>query len=290
MAPHPLSLRSPLDYFRDATLNLADDIETVRQAVEASNRAALVNALAEIIGWQLDCFTPHQSAYNRMAHDLGAARRGRPAFRWTGVESEWASAKPSATEAVMGLASIVLKVAKNYRQGQEALTNRNSNTPIGPREKELASAIKLPKNHKPRDNFRELCSIIRSELSGYRLAECHAELIAEYTWLAQQAQTPVERKPKRTTDPVIISLGNSLYQIDCHDPVPVTDSEDAVLSCFLELQAMSQTTLVKKTGKNNEAPRILGRLTKKYKGIFAPAIHLPGAKGEGGYRVNIRRK
>ncbi len=37
-----------------------------------------------------------------------------------------------------------------------------------------------------------------------------------------------------------------------------------------------------------DAPKVLSRLTKRYDGLFSPAIDLPGNKSGGGYAVRIR--
>jgi hypothetical protein len=89
----------------------------------------------------------------------------------------------------------------------------------------------------------------------------------------------------------IISLGkldDGRYGIGDADPVTVTDIEDSVLQAFLSAPSMSAPQLVTKIS-DDRAPRVLGRLRKKYGGIFAPAIRCPGKKGQGGYSVRIRR-
>jgi hypothetical protein len=83
----------------------------------------------------------------------------------------------------------------------------------------------------------------------------------------------------------IVSLGNRAYKVGNSEPVIVTESEDDVFQAFLENEAMDQATLCEKAGHE---PRVLRAIIYKYRGVFAPAIRMPGKKGIGGYYVKIR--
>lgn len=85
----------------------------------------------------------------------------------------------------------------------------------------------------------------------------------------------------------IISMGKGCYRIADSRPCRVTDSEDAVLTAFLESPAMDEQELDHKSGFSRSRD-ILRDLESKYDGKFAPAIHRPGGKGKGGYHVSIR--
>jgi hypothetical protein len=94
----------------------------------------------------------------------------------------------------------------------------------------------------------------------------------------------------RPTADTIVYLGQRTYQRGAETAVAVTGGEHAVLQAFLDCPAMSEADLVRKAN-DATAGRLLGALCTpgKYGGIFAPAITLPGRKGQGGYRVRIRR-
>jgi hypothetical protein len=87
--------------------------------------------------------------------------------------------------------------------------------------------------------------------------------------------------------PTIVSLGKRRYQIAPHMPVEVTDREDRVLEALLNAPGIGKLQLGKDSGIFDEAPRVLKKLTERYGGIFAPAIHLPGRRSRGGYRVDF---
>ena len=84
----------------------------------------------------------------------------------------------------------------------------------------------------------------------------------------------------------IASLGERRYRVNGSVAVHVTDGEDAVLRCFIGKSAMDAATLKRKSGYPT-APRILASLKTKYGEYFAPAIHCPGKRAGGGYRVNV---
>ncbi len=86
----------------------------------------------------------------------------------------------------------------------------------------------------------------------------------------------------------IVFVSPGVYRIGEGDPFKVDACYDEVLRPFLEQPAMDKRELVNKSG-HNDAPRVLGRLRKKFDGRFAPFIHLPGKKGNLGYRVTIRQ-
>src|SRR5206468_3813263 len=85
----------------------------------------------------------------------------------------------------------------------------------------------------------------------------------------------------------IVSLGNGQYQIGDHMPVVVSYNEDLLLQAFLERGAMTRSALDNLIPGEHGA-KCLKKLAEKHEGRFAPAIHLPGKKGAGGYRVAIR--
>lgn len=86
----------------------------------------------------------------------------------------------------------------------------------------------------------------------------------------------------------IVSLGGGSYRIGGRVFV-VTQNEHAVLQAFLVAPggAISKADLISQAGGDDEAPRTLKTLCKKYEEAFAPAIHCPGKRGRGGYRVRI---
>lgn len=87
---------------------------------------------------------------------------------------------------------------------------------------------------------------------------------------------------------MLISLGNCLYDDFSKTPVLVDDTEDNVLQSFLDLPAMSESTLIEKSGVQH-ASKVLKRLAMKYDGRLARFISLPGKKCAGGYSVRILR-
>jgi hypothetical protein len=99
----------------------------------------------------------------------------------------------------------------------------------------------------------------------------------------------------RTPDTCIVSLGSLAYRIGDHPPVTVSDREDTLLQAFLDSPTMNKPQLAERTGLGAEVAvgllrglRGTGKRKAKYEGIFAPAIRMPGGKGQGGYHVNIR--
>src|SRR5262249_52134326 len=78
-------------------------------------------------------------------------------------------------------------------------------------------------------------------------------------------------------------FGNRQYASSgCTSPQTLTEREDSVLQAFLGRTSMDLATLKELSGEQ-EAARILKRLTRNYGGAFAPSIRLPGRKGKGGY-------
>jgi hypothetical protein len=102
----------------------------------------------------------------------------------------------------------------------------------------------------------------------------------------------IRKQPGTTSRPqrnVLVSHGTRQYAIGKHDAIAVTRTEDVVLQAFLVTPAMTDPTLKAKTNEDDPG-KILRRLRKKYKGIFAAAITTPGKKSNGGYRVRITSK
>jgi hypothetical protein len=73
------------------------------------------------------------------------------------------------------------------------------------------------------------------------------------------------------------------------NPQTLTEREDNVLQAFLGHTSMDLATLKELSGEQ-DAARILKRLTRNYGGAFAPSIRLPGGKGKGGYSVQVNDK
>jgi len=93
--------------------------------------------------------------------------------------------------------------------------------------------------------------------------------------------------PTKPVDSYIISHGSRQYSIGVMHALTVTDREDTILQSFIHRSSMDYKTLSDISGYL-DAPRVLARLCEKYDGQFACAIHCPGEKNQGGYRVLIR--
>lgn len=89
--------------------------------------------------------------------------------------------------------------------------------------------------------------------------------------------------------PFIVSHGDSAYSIGRQGPMKLTDPEDAVFQAFLGGKPLKHAELIKESNREN-APTILQGLKRRYDGMFAPAIRMPGGKSSGGYFVAVRRK
>jgi hypothetical protein len=94
--------------------------------------------------------------------------------------------------------------------------------------------------------------------------------------------------PPGRPSPLIRCFGNRNYQLGDTPPVCVTDAEDNVFQAarLLHGRAFDEEQL-KATAGGDDPARVLRRLCHSYGGRFAAAIHLPGRKGKGGYRVDI---
>ncbi|MBL8800280.1 MAG: hypothetical protein JNM56_40740 [Planctomycetia bacterium] len=87
----------------------------------------------------------------------------------------------------------------------------------------------------------------------------------------------------------IVSWGQCQYSIsDTDPPVCVTATEDYVLTAFAGRPAMNRADLARLSGVEH-AHRVLAQLRHRYP-EFAPAIRLPGSRGQGGYRALVRRR
>jgi hypothetical protein len=114
-----------------------------------------------------------------------------------------------------------------------------------------------------------------------------AELVGAREWLPHlDENSPVTQEEAESN--VILYFGEALYKIGSTSPKTLEFTEDTVLQAFLERPNM-QTEMLKNTSGITKAPEVLRNLAKKYDGIFAPAIDLPGKKGRGGYTVRIRK-
>jgi hypothetical protein len=69
--------------------------------------------------------------------------------------------------------------------------------------------------------------------------------------------------------------------------VRVTPAEDAVLVAFVDSPVLSGQELVDMSGRPR-AVYILATLRRKYGGVFASAITMPGRRDGGGYRADVR--
>jgi hypothetical protein len=107
-------------------------------------------------------------------------------------------------------------------------------------------------------------------------------------WATNVAEAPGFEAggPEPTT---IVSLGDRRYRVGTRRPVTLEENEDNVLQALLDAtgHALDKTELQNAAGFN-DAPRVLGRLRRKYDGIFGPAIRCPKKRGQGGYHVDIR--
>jgi hypothetical protein len=94
--------------------------------------------------------------------------------------------------------------------------------------------------------------------------------------------------PTETSAGTITALGGGRYQVGTHPPVTLEENEDNVFQALLEApgNTLDKPALIRNSGVD-DAPRVLGRLRRKHAGTFATAIQCPGARGRGGYRVNI---
>lgn len=115
------------------------------------------------------------------------------------------------------------------------------------------------------------------------------DLLAGNATFDDLTDTGIAQADNPEKEPCILYHGNKQYSITGSDPFAVTDVEHFVLEAFInkKTSALSKSDLENASGVS-DAVRYLRRLKKKYDGIFAPAIHLPGGKGRGGYRVTIR--
>jgi len=107
---------------------------------------------------------------------------------------------------------------------------------------------------------------------------------AQSGFASESGQTsPLRQQAESVT---IRALGNKLYQVSGHEPRQVSDRENNVLQAFVRQPVMDQSTLVRVSGEDNAA-KMLRNLRRKHDGMWAEAIHLPGRKGRGGYRVHV---
>jgi hypothetical protein len=105
------------------------------------------------------------------------------------------------------------------------------------------------------------------------------------------ATTTVASRPPAAPAPadpaIIIGLGDRRYKIGNHLTVTVTTIEDYVLVALAEHGSLDSDALDDASGVT-DARKILAALKVKYDGIFKEAIHMPGGRGQGGYRASIQ--
>jgi hypothetical protein len=82
-------------------------------------------------------------------------------------------------------------------------------------------------------------------------------------------------------------LGSGVYRVGDGPPVRLTAAEADLLEAFASRPAMSARELVRVSGWA-AARRTLARLRRSYGGLFAGAVRMPGRKGAGGYRADVR--
>jgi hypothetical protein len=111
---------------------------------------------------------------------------------------------------------------------------------------------------------------------GRRLVGAMRDVAAQVTLL--------EGGPEPATpagSPTIHWLGDRLYRVGSREQI-VNDTEDALLQAFLGQPTLDLRGLVRRTNLDRGHLRIaLGRLRKKWGGMFAGAVHCPGRKGSG---------
>lgn len=115
---------------------------------------------------------------------------------------------------------------------------------------------------------------------------CADAVLVFVRWLRSKVSPLGSRDGLKT----IYYLGGTTYRVEGHDPVVVTDREHFVLQAFLEdgTGAVSSRRLSELTRlEQTDVIKILKGLRKKYGGMFAAAISLPGGKGRGGYRARV---
>jgi hypothetical protein len=85
---------------------------------------------------------------------------------------------------------------------------------------------------------------------------------------------------------VIWFWGDQRYQVG-RRKVEVTGREDNVLQAFLDWPRLGKKRLEDRSGEDDPVT-VLRRLRKKYDGLFAAVISLPGKKCRGGYSADVR--
>jgi hypothetical protein len=110
-----------------------------------------------------------------------------------------------------------------------------------------------------------------------------------------QQEAAVSKPPPPDDPPVIISLGARCYRVGGSPPVYVTEREENILQAFLAQPCYDKPGLARAAALDGETAvgilrAFLGSSNRpaKYNGMFAPAIHMPGARGKGSYHVNIK--
>jgi hypothetical protein len=95
--------------------------------------------------------------------------------------------------------------------------------------------------------------------------------------------------PQPEERPPIYWREERLYQVEGHDPVPVTDTEDNLLQAFIGYPVLDKPALANRSGiPAKQISTSLKRLRENHAGIFAKAINMPGKRGKGkGYRATV---
>jgi hypothetical protein len=146
---------------------------------------------------------------------------------------------------------------------------------------------------KRKDNWTPVQQRVLAALQGFDVNSW----VAELEWESAQALSflpahfsghgKVAASIEENAVSTISYHGEKAYSIGGSAPLSVTDAEHAILQEFITTSTMDSESLQHRVG-NPRAPRTLRDLVARYGRIFAPAIHLPGKKGKGGYHVSIR--
>lgn len=104
--------------------------------------------------------------------------------------------------------------------------------------------------------------------------------------LGDKGTAPPDEEPPPRNRPPVWYHGGQGYSLD-GDPIALTEEEHKVLKAFAaNPTAMTKPELAEAADVEN-VPRVLADLTKRYNGVFGPAIRRPGRKGQGGYFIRV---
>jgi hypothetical protein len=152
----------------------------------------------------------------------------------------------------------------------------------------LLGAAARQSNEPHIDDRGHVCKLLSEIAAGNHWHAVQGELakFAKQVDVEMADRVPVNHEAS-ANPATIFWYGEKKYGLGNAPPMVVTEREDAVLTAFLDHTSMGYQDLVKRA--SDGARGVLRDLKTKYEGMFASAITLPGAKGNGGYRVNIRK-